>query len=333
MLAKRIAAGLLLGVLVFAGIALALHSHSRHQSQQPEHKQPAVAEQQDRAPSPLATSAIRNEQHPEGKKKEGWQNKFFDHLPDWFVALFTGLLVYVTHRLVKMTDRLRESTERLWEAGERQIGVAQEAAEAAKASTKIANDSLTKLQRAFVGFKNFHRGEAYVRDPSGTAHDLDKQFVPISIELENSGATPTRQLRTQVNFDKFPSTGLPADFRYLDAEIGRDPVTFVIGPKTTAKLSEFGISFRTLEEIRSGVAQGYVWGWVEYDDVFDDTPRHRTEFCFRIAKVTPPISKPNMEWDAHGHHNGMDDDCLPERWQTVKGGAFREPRRPKWRHP
>jgi hypothetical protein len=48
-------------------------------------------------------------QHVEPTK---WYRTFLDHTPDWFVAAFTGLLVYVTYRLVN-------STNRLWEAGHR----------------------------------------------------------------------------------------------------------------------------------------------------------------------------------------------------------------------
>src|SRR5581483_5523765 len=52
--------------------------------------------------------------HPPHNHEDNWYSTFLDHAPDWFVAIFTGLLVYVTYRLVK-------STNKLWEAGERQM--------------------------------------------------------------------------------------------------------------------------------------------------------------------------------------------------------------------
>jgi hypothetical protein len=132
-----------------------------------------------------------------------------------------------------------------------------------------------------------------------------------------------------VNFGEFGPGGLPLDFAYLDAHSDNPPVTVVVAPKASIRLSDFRISFGTLERIQRGETTGYMWGWVEYDDVFDDTPRRRTEYCFRIARVTPPISNVTIEWRAHHQHNGMDEECQPDRWQTTKGGVFIEPRRPQ----
>ena len=199
-----------------------------------------------------------------------------------------------------------------------------------RAAVKVAKDALTQLERAFVVFKTARSGDAY-RDPSKAGADdvRDEQFIPIFVELENSGATPTRQLRAHVSFSEFGPNGLPKGFSYLDTDTGSDPTTFVIGPKATSSMSPFGINFAALERIRDGKTSGYLWGWVEYDDIFADTLRHRTEICMRIAKVTPPISSPTIQWSNHNDHNGMDQDCPRERWRTMKGGAFIEPRRPK----
>ena len=62
-----------------------------------------------------------------------------EHAPDWFVAIFTALLVFVTYRLV-------QSTNKLWEAGERQIIVAQKAADAATASAEF----IPRVERAYL---------------------------------------------------------------------------------------------------------------------------------------------------------------------------------------
>ena len=64
-----------------------------------------------------------------------WYDIFTDHAPDWFVAVFTGVLAFITYRLV-------QSTNKLWEAGERQIGVAEKAASAAQASAEAATVQL-----------------------------------------------------------------------------------------------------------------------------------------------------------------------------------------------
>ena len=68
-----------------------------------------------------------------------WYDIFTEHAPDWFVAIFTALLVFVTYRLV-------QSTNKLWEAGERQIIVAQKAADAATASAEF----IPRVERAYL---------------------------------------------------------------------------------------------------------------------------------------------------------------------------------------
>ena len=93
---------------------------------------------------------------------------FTNHAPDWFVAIFTGFLVYVTYRLVTTTGDLRRSTDKLWEAGERQIAHLERAAEsqsrdmqasiaeakkssdAAKLAADVAQEALLTTDRAWI---------------------------------------------------------------------------------------------------------------------------------------------------------------------------------------
>ena len=69
-----------------------------------------------------------------------WYSTFLDHLPDWFVALFTLLLAYVTHRLVT-------STNKLWEAGERQLSLAQKSADTANSGIVLARQQFLATHR------------------------------------------------------------------------------------------------------------------------------------------------------------------------------------------
>jgi hypothetical protein len=290
-------------------------------------QQPSASKQQD---GQAGVAPGSSEQSGKGKQKGNWYDTFAEHTAEWLIALFTGLLVYVTYRLESRTGDLQKSTEKLWEAGEEQIAATQASAAAAGKSAKIANDSLVKLQRAFVVFKGARRGERYRDDSRAISTDVrDAQFISITVELENSGATPTRKLRAHMSFSEFGPNGFPAGFAYLDADTGEEPTTFVVGPRAAFDMAPFGISFAALERIRDKTTSGYLWGWVEYDDIFDETPRHRTEVCMRITTVVGGISDPRIQWSAHTEHNAMDEDCPRERWQTTKGGTFIEPRRPK----
>jgi len=58
----------------------------------------------------------------------------------------------------------------------------------------------------------------------------------------------------------------------------------------------------------------FFYGWFEYDDVFEGTRRHRTEFAFKVNFITDPRI-PNvikaMRFDPYGtRYNCIDKGCL-----------------------
>ena len=46
--------------------------------------------------------------------------------------------------------------------------------------------------------------------------------------------------------------------------------------------SQTEIPVEIFDKARSEGAHIYMWGWTDYDDVFQRTKRHRTEFCLEI---------------------------------------------------
>ncbi|MCP1915415.1 hypothetical protein J2R96_007895 [Bradyrhizobium elkanii] len=158
---------------------------------------PAPAEQQHAIPD---GAAGQQEQHAKGHQKSNWHDTFLNHTPDWFVALFTALLTFVTYRLVSTTGDLRDSTDRLWEAGERQIelarttaatqsrdmqdsiAVARRSADAAMKAAKTAEKALFLDQRPWLHWKF----------PAGLkAHKSGRHIrVEVAAVLENTGKTP-----------------------------------------------------------------------------------------------------------------------------------------------
>jgi hypothetical protein len=49
--------------------------------------------------------------------------------------------------------------------------------------------------------------------------------------------------------------------------------------------------FVAIADVKKVVAKTYrlfVWGWIDYDDVFEGTPRRRTEFCFDVEADERP---------------------------------------------
>ena len=190
-------------------------------------------------------------------------------------------------------------------------------AKAASESANVAKEALTKLERAFVLIN------AVVKDGASRIDGVDS--MAFKVELENSGASPTQHLRQCINFKEFfPSElgkngRLPQAFPFGDGESAEESRA-VIGPKGKIRSGALHIPFDMLERMSKGQSRGYLWGWVEYDDIFDGAPRHRTEYCYYTARVTPPVSDVKIEWAAYREHNGMDDECPPERFRTAKGG-------------
>ena len=85
-------------------IGLAVLSWQSHQPPVRHSQHPAQTDYQDTRASQALADPVAEKQEPKRERKNNWYDTFMDHAPDWFVAIFTGLLVYVTYRLVKSTN-------------------------------------------------------------------------------------------------------------------------------------------------------------------------------------------------------------------------------------
>ena len=106
---------------------------------------------------------------------------------------------------------------------------------------------------------------------------------------------------------------LPTDFRFPDivTDKGAQPANPVIGPKHSIAGQFLPLSPELIVGARFGAIKLYMWGWIEYNDVFLLTPRHRTEFCCEImveGGIYPEdiVFRRSFLWV----HNGADQDCL-----------------------
>ena len=91
-----------------------------------------------------------------------------------------------------------------------------------------------------------------------------------------------------------------------------------------------------LREIKTDKKTLYIYGWVDYNDIFKDTARHRTEYCVRITVPGEPElpSVSNIHFLMHREHNGMDEECMREAMTTVPRRQFirSQSHRNKMRH-
>jgi hypothetical protein len=71
-----------------------------------------------------------------------------------------------------------------------------------------------------------------------------------------------------------------------------------------------------------GTTEWYLWGWVEYDDVFTGVIRHRTEFFFQIDRVRLSVSNEFLVGSKpYPRFNAVEADCLrPIDPHTNRGG-------------
>ena len=105
--------------------------------------------------------------------------------------------------------------------------------------------------------------------------------------FENSGSTLAIPLKNWINWKVFPNntSSISANYPDFDA-IGNpavnsraDAVTTYLGPHSHQLSGVLVIPIPTIKLVESGNSRVFIWGWIEYNDVFDGTNQHRTEFC------------------------------------------------------
>jgi hypothetical protein len=237
------------------------------------------------------------------------------------------LTALATVAIALFTLTLRKSTDKLWDASERQLKLLSETSAAQsgdmKASIKVATDaaraaivsnqiSITTAERQLRAYVSVQQVNMIThRQPdrmgahgvvSGSIHTYEFSFI-----LKNGGHTPATGVVTNISICKFPD-GIPADFGFPDSE------TFgygLIGPQIEWHTPSKSISAAELEAIGPAQPKWFLWGWVEYNDIFFSTIRHRTEICFEIERRR--LATTNEFWAgfvAYSRFNSAEEDCL-----------------------
>ncbi|RWC27772.1 hypothetical protein [Mesorhizobium sp.] len=136
--------------------------------------------------------------------------------------------------------------------------------------------------------------------------------VRVFIRWKNCGQTPTRRMMWDVSYKRtIGSKGLPEGFEYPRS--GEDNYT-ILGPGQTSVDISTTIKFSDYEGTLKGVAELYLWGWVEYSDGFPGSVRHRSEMCVGLL---PVIGDDILRPHTHAEHNGADEDCLKQPMTTA----------------
>ncbi|MEO5758421.1 MAG: hypothetical protein ABIQ51_16345 [Mesorhizobium sp.] len=212
-----------------------------------------------------------------------------DTYAQWIAALSALLSVGISIwavRLVRDTLELNRS-----------------ATSAAIEAVRVSREIGFAQSRAFVFCD--HVESAWVAR-KGEENILEWFFFPV---WRNTGNTPIKNAISKVNAWVGTDVGpLPKDFDYPD--YNGPPAKIVIGPQGTMHGLHLPIPIETMVKIREKTAHAYIWGWIEYSDIFPDTPRHRSEFCLEIEVIANPIHKEFQPRYANiGPFNGTDEDC------------------------
>jgi hypothetical protein len=229
---------------------------------------------------------------------------------------------------------LARSTKRLWLATKEasaiqsrdlqaSIAVAQEAANAAAKSAAASARAVVDIQRALIVPTQFH-STAIVRNDRVIAYRIAAVF-------ENTGTTVARRFTGTANIVMWKGP-LPEDFKYPDRMEAIAPNAFV-APRLKIPFP-VDIAIQDLLDIMNKKMRGFIYGWVEYDDVFTSSARRRTEFCVEIEIIGNPLVMPSkgapapLGFAGYGRYNGTDEDCFYKPGQKPPVGGLPQPTQP-----
>lgn len=216
---------------------------------------------------PLAVKIIPTQQS-QSEIEQDRNQKLQQAANEQQLTVFTGLLV-----LVGFLQFVAISVQAvfLWLA----FRVGKDAANAATRSATAAENAIVKLERAFVAVGGF---------PWLWHHDTDRSgkfWYSIHPLIENRGNTPTKDMRIVVN-SALRDSELPDNFEF---PYSSEPGPSFIPPNGNMSGGERILLDDDLLAVQRGEKFFYIWGKIEYRDIFDGTPTHTTLFCTQISKV------------------------------------------------
>ena len=169
----------------------------------------------------------------------------------------------------------------------------------------LMRETLIHSNRAYVHIGLWDKHPTL--DASG--HVLSWKINP---RFENTGNTPTRNLQF-VCMTIISNAQLPPGFRFETGDA--TPFRTLVGPKQYMLGGDVIINAQTY----SGAEFIYTYGWIEYDDVFYLTKRHRTEYCYRIFFYGNCTDKDcAVGYLFHPDYNNADYECERERKKRLR---------------
>lgn len=176
------------------------------------------------------------------------------------------------------------------------------AADEAEKATVAAQESVSVTRDIGVA-----QTRAYVQFYDVDAH-LEGDCVRLFMRWRNTGQSPAVRAAFGTNYRTVDGD----DDEVIDftIDLSTDSIP-IIGSGHASRDVSIHIPSHVADGLKAGTSKIFLWGAIEYNDVFPNTPRRRTEFCIVISKVSPKKGKaPDCDIETHGDHNGADDGCM-----------------------
>lgn len=176
-------------------------------------------------------------------------------------------------------------------------------------SNRISRESLQSVQRAFITVNPVPEMQ--------TEKTGNSQIMFFNFWMENSGVTPTKKLSAHVNWAKSnKGLPLPPDFTFPDQNIdeSQDSTVSVVGPKGRFPLIVGPIPKEFMEKLYNREVRLFVYGWVRYNDVFENTPLHIVKFSYELVGIPGTVRLQNGQ-EGQGIQtrvNGLRFNCYDE---------------------
>jgi hypothetical protein len=139
---------------------------------------------------------------------------------------------------------------------------------------------------------------------------------------KNSGSTPARHVVCHVSlYYQQGYRRLPDSFDFPERWDDGEPEVFMVSIAPHGQIGDAARRIPIAELMASlqKTKRIFMYGWIEYDDAFPETHRHRTEFCVEIiVRTNPRIDYGKAPqgsrvlpflFSFQGRHNGTEDEC------------------------
>lgn len=173
------------------------------------------------------------------------------------------------------------------------------------------SSSRTQL-RAFVfvpGIQAFFDIDPAVTQPADPAMPRIVSHWGFRPTWQNSGATPTRNMTTHVEYE-LRDRLLPPNFPFTDSNTSVSRL--LVGPQSNA-VGGLARSFTVQEilDVQAGRQFLYLWGWIRYRDVFAGTRPHITRYCVQVTvNGDPTNSSAHFNYSIPSLGNCSDEECV-----------------------